>query len=426
MKKLFTLVTLIFFSSLLLGQTPFKDLDIKQFKYADAKNRTLDLALNQAIEHYNAKYYQHTQAANYFYFDVSFNSRQFKNTRKIQHMSALFGDFNFYKAKTKVSSRPWEIEGNFAYNTQSRFYRENKFLEFGPEIGISFEKGKYLKLNVAVSLKKGRGRIEPVSDVYMVRWMLKDMEDSGVNLAVWTQDDVFEVANRLNVINNYRIFDGRRQLKTQVKDISMAIESKGMSSLEPFDLFGIVFDNYTRAFIGNRFEGSRHAFVARPFFDNRDNGNEQIDISNGYGVELFGEYFRSRNTSLNSQHSLEFQSGVGFYSTDANKYKFLYPFLQGKYEYSWYPNSRTTLSWHAKAQFRYEENKLLNPYYITPSKSLIIGNVGLNTNYFVNFKTRVQANFSVSYNDSNSGYITSGSKESFIFVTFIKFLHSIY
>ncbi|HMS69557.1 MAG TPA: hypothetical protein PKD18_15535, partial [Saprospiraceae bacterium] len=216
----------------LFGQTPFKDLDIKQFQYADAQIRTFDLGLNQVSQFSYYDYGQDIQSTNNnFRFNGSFVTRQYKNSRKIQHSRALFGDFSTQKFNSGEESRPWAIRGNVGFNTQSRFYKENKFLEISPDFNLSIVKDDNLEFNGAVALKKGRGRIEPVSDVYMVRWMLKDLEDNGVNLSDWSQDDVFEIANRLNVINNYRKFDGRRQLKTQVKDISMAIESKGKGTL---------------------------------------------------------------------------------------------------------------------------------------------------------------------------------------------------
>ncbi len=253
----------------LFGQTPFKDLDIKQFQYADAKLKTFDIGFNQSGQSSQTNYggdFNNGISSKFFQLNGSFSNYVFKNTRKLQHSSSLNGNVNTSKSSTTQNNRPWFLTSNIGWNAQSRYYKDKSYVELNPEVNIAYHKDENLLLRAGIALKKGVGRIEPVTDVFMTRWMLKELKDNGVNLSDWSQDDVFEIANRLNVINNYRIFDGRRQLKTQVKDISMAIESKGKGTLEPFDLYGIVFDNYTRAFIGSRFEGSRRAFAARPFF----------------------------------------------------------------------------------------------------------------------------------------------------------------
>ena len=95
MKKLFTFVTLMFFSSLLLGQTPFKDLDVRKYKYADAKNRAFDVSFDQTGENRKNSYGGCTNNSEWhkgFQIQVSFSSHFFKNTRKLQHTSSMNGN----------------------------------------------------------------------------------------------------------------------------------------------------------------------------------------------------------------------------------------------------------------------------------------------------------------------------------------------
>ncbi len=83
MKKLFTFVTLMFFSSLLLGQTPFKDLDVRKYKYADAKNRAFDVSFDQTGENRKNSYGGFTNNSEWhkgFQIQVSFSSHFFKTT----------------------------------------------------------------------------------------------------------------------------------------------------------------------------------------------------------------------------------------------------------------------------------------------------------------------------------------------------------
>ncbi|MBK8635296.1 MAG: hypothetical protein IPN72_17715 [Saprospiraceae bacterium] len=114
------------------------------------------------------------------------------------------------------------------------------------------------------------------------------MEENGTEFPDWSQEDVFEIANRLNVINNYRIFDNRRQLKSQIKDITLALNDKVNGITDQLDLYGIVFDNYTRAFVGNRFEGSRRALAVRPFLASNTEfiPNQENFNRSGMGVEF--------------------------------------------------------------------------------------------------------------------------------------------
>ncbi|HOY13640.1 MAG TPA: hypothetical protein PLY70_10890 [Saprospiraceae bacterium] len=416
----------------LSAQIPFKDLDIKQFQYADAKIRTFDVGFFQDGQSLKTNYggdFNNGISSKYFQFNGSFSNYVFKNTRKLQHSSSLSGNVNTSKSTTTQDDRPWLLATNIGWNAQSRHYKDKSYVEINPEVNFQYRKNENLLLNAGIALKKGIGRIEPVTDVFMTRWMLKEIEEGGTDISNLTQEDVFAIANRLNVINNYRIFDNRRQLKSQIKDITLALNDKVNGITDQLDLYGIVFDNYTRAFVGNRFEGSRKALAVRPFVasNTRYIQNQENFTRTGMGVEFYGEYIKSRNTSLNAQQSLEFQLGTGYNSNSFdNGMDIIYPFANGKYQFDYFPSSRTTLSYFVEGSYRYVNYSLSDDIIKRPSLGILNARTGLSTSYFINFRTRIQANFSVSYFNQNIMNTINTDQNQLNFSNNISFLHSIF
>lgn len=429
MKNRITLFLTSFLCFNLFGQTPFKDLDIKQFQYADAKLKTFDIGFNQFGQDNKRKYDDylifHDKSFN---FNGSLTARFFNNSRKFQKTGLFTANLNMGKFNNAGGDLPWSTQANLGWNAQSRFYIGNQFLEISPDLNFNYNKSESLDLKVGVAFKRGSGRIEPVSDVYMVRWMIKDLEENGVDVSGLNQENLFDIANKLNVINNYRIFDNRRQLKRQIKDMTLAMEEHLSVPMDKLDLYGIVFDNYTRAFVGNRFEGSRKAFVARPFGQSLTRYEDILGrfTKSGFGIDLYGEFVKSKNTGLNTQHSVEIHGGAGYSSNSLeSRSENVYPFLDGKYQFDFFPNSRTTLSAFVDASYRFVNYKILSSTYKPDSQSFLNSNFGFSANYFINYKTRIQANLNFSYIDNYQIENYGGDVKLTSFSNNIRFLHSI-
>ncbi|MBK8393040.1 MAG: hypothetical protein IPL23_28865 [Saprospiraceae bacterium] len=134
---------------------------------------------------------------------------------------------------------------------------------------------------------------------------------------------------------------------------------------------------------------------------------------------------RSRNTSLNAQHTIEFQVGTGYIKRRIIG-NVIYPFGFGKYQFDFFPNSRTKLSGFVTGYYSYEDYSLNNDAIVTPALSKLSVHSGLSTSYFINFRTRIQANFSILSFINNIENVNGRNHFSFDFTNNISFLHSIF
>lgn len=79
-------------------------------------------------------------------------------------------------------------------------------------------------------------------------------------------------------------------------------------------------------------------------------------------------------------------------STIQNKYNITT--IGGNYQYCYYPNSRTNMSANLNLNYTVNNNKFSSFSNPTPKSSINLGIV-LNANYFINYNSRVNANFSI-------------------------------
>ena len=423
MKNCSTIVLLLLLVLKLHGQIGIDSFDISQFKYADATFRSLDLSLNQSSFTVSSHGNPSEVTGIRFLFNGNLNGYVFKNTRKLQRVTNYGLYYNTYKSGFPPS---WNNEVNVNWGLESRYYKESNFWEIKPSIETFTNISERAEVDLRIALKRGKGRLEPVDDVYMLRWIVKDLEEEGINKDNWTQEELFELANRINVIRNYRLFDGRRQLKTQLKDASALISEQIGNQDRLLDMYATVFDNYTGAIRGNRMEGKRVAVALQPSvirsFEGKQNDPQQ------YGLELAGELVESKNTSLNFQKLHEVRLGIEYLSSKPNYYhssgEKVSSFADANLRYDYFPNSRTSISGLAGIRLRYEHIIDFDYDLNHVSKFNYEPSLGLYANYFINYRTRLR--FEATLNTQGRGRDHILEPRLLVFNNHISLTHSLF
>ena len=423
MKNFFTLFLLLSSTFTLSSQLSFENIDISKFQYADARFKSLDLSLFQSSNS-NAfeNYLDRRNTSNAFNLNGGLNSYNFRNTRKLQQTSNFGLNFNTQKFN---SNSTFDHDVSLNWSMESRHYTGIKFWELVPSLTSNSDLSDYGTINLSFGLRRGKGRLEPVDDVYLLRWIAKDLEEEGVQIDHWDQETIFDLAKSINLINNYRLFDSRRQIKTQLKDATNLITSRLGDSAQNLDVYATIFDNFTGSIRGQRQEGSRKSIGIKPSF-------YKAFVGNGadpgfYGLELSAEYIRSKNTSLKLQKVKEVQTGISYYSNQnygPSTYNFINPFVSGQLGYDYFPNSRTSISAYAGVRLGVDFAVLNSGSTEGYQRFTYDGFLRLNVNYFINYQTRVRLSLSYKINgwenrELGSNYFTGFNNQ-------ITFSHSFY
>ena len=143
--------------------------------------------------------------------------------------------------------------------------------------------------------------------------------------------------------------------------------------------------------------------------------------------QLLDYYMREKRLEKYLQRAVEYAVVLGTgYIKRRIIGNVIYPFGFGKYPFDFFPNSRTKLSGFVTGYYSYEDYSLNNDAIVTPALSKLSVHSGLSTSYFINFRTRIQANFSILSFINNIENVNGRNHFSFDFTNNISFLHSIF
>src|SRR5688572_23457332 len=87
---------------------------------------------------------------------------------------------------------------------------------------------KYYELLIVLSHFAGFGKVrfEPVGDVTMAMFVLKDAEALGVDMSTLTTEDVYAFARLMADVQYRRILDSRRQRIMELRELYTFMEAK--------------------------------------------------------------------------------------------------------------------------------------------------------------------------------------------------------
>ncbi len=238
MKISFTFLTILLcflVQSSLLAQTD--SILYRTYEYPNVYRKALQLSGGLDGTHINAKGNNNpdTEKISNFNQDLQLSYSTFKNDEKTQGES--YGSFsNSYSNRksdgTKVVNYAfyWNM-----HNLQRKFGTNNKFFEWGYNLNTSYRGSKRtespdqnqqnLYTNLSVPLKIGKGRIQPISDVFLAKFIADELVSSGIISRQMTQSEVFSFANEIAILQNQRIFDSRRYRVYVQENLSKWLEN---------------------------------------------------------------------------------------------------------------------------------------------------------------------------------------------------------
>ena len=248
--------------------------------------------------------------------NLNLSYSRFRNTEKLQALRLFSFGQSFSSGKSKsvfnftTLDRRTLLNVNLGINDLHRhYYKPQRFWAYQLLVATTFQKSTWRRdnpvttdkswefdLNASLPLKIGKGRIEPIDDVFLAKFMVDDLMENGILNTPLSQEQVFSLGQVMAAARNQRIFDSRRQRIYELTQLDNWFKENGLAeSKNDMLYFTTVADNWLFSFRNIRGAGERYALGVAPFalfnhFRVLDPG-----ISKGhFGVSVFGEYDNER------------------------------------------------------------------------------------------------------------------------------------
>ena len=242
----------------------------------------------------------------------------------------------------------------------------------------------------------GWGRIEPIDDVFLAKFMAEDMLENGLLSESLSQEQLFALGQRMAFVRNQRIFDARRLRIYELTEIDRWFKEEGLAGAGDILYFTTLTDNWLYAFRNTRFAGSRFELGVRPglfyrYRINRDfeSDNRELSLNGSARYERhrpLNQYWQAVSTAETGLERI-WQRGdlVG------NGWG---PYLLLSQRYGFYPNSRTRLDASAQLRYSYSPDfpELTRDDYHALDASLFFV-----ADYFVNYQFVIRGSISAGY-----------------------------
>ncbi len=409
MKISFTFLTI--FLCLLVQSSVIAQTDsilYRTYEFPNVYRRALQLepGLSGSYNNFNDHNDSEPEISSSFDQDLRLSFSTFRNDEKTQGES--YGSFSNSYSRRK-SDETKEVNYGFYMNMnnlQRKFNARNHFFEWGYRLNSSYtgfkssqltdENRQNLYTNISVPLKIGKGRIQPITDVFLAKFIADELVSSGIISRHMTQSELFSFANEIAILQNQRIFDSRRYRVYVQENLSKWLENNFQTNKErTIELVNIITDNWLNAFLTNRLSGKSFSFGVTPSLqfdrDLKEGTYESIELATS-GIL---EYKNELPISQFFQRSINISGGLTAIERDynENKGKFLEPFLNASYALGYYPNSRTYLNLRAAASY-----SQFNGVIFGRTRSNFINTViSFQTSYFINNRVRISGNLSAYY-----------------------------
>lgn len=416
------------------------DYDYAAFRFPDIDRKALNAQFGLSGDALQFEQRQRTTPSenrlSAFANNLDLSYSRFRNTEKLQALQLVSFGQSFSSSRSKsvftftTLDRRTQLNVNLGINDLHRhYYKPQRFWAYQLLVATTFQKltrrrdmpvmttdkSSEFNLNASLPLTIGKGRIEPIDDVFIAKFMMDDLMENGIINADLSQEQLFSLGQVMAAARNQRIFDSRRQRVYELTQLDNWFKENGLAESKSDMLyFTTVTDNWLFSFRNVRSAGERYAVGAAPFalfshFRNFDPG-----ISKGhFGISVFGEYDNERPINQFWQVEKRARAGVEYLNSPVNfaddlSNEWLRPFAEASLGYGYFPNSRTIFL--ADASLRYEyyigsDNNVLDFDYhvIQPA-------IRLEATYFINYQFRINGALSGSYfwsSDNADGAVSS-------------------
>lgn len=343
---------------------------------------------------------------------------RFRNLEKIQALETLTFNQSFSRNRSlnnSINNPTNLVSGNFRllpqFQSEYRYYHvPNRFMGYKmnvvTDLGHAFNRNRITQMNsrdsrlaidVAPGFIFGWGRLEPISDVFLAKFMVDDMKDAGILNQDLTQEELFELGSTMAFVRNQRIFDFRRLRMYELTEIDKWFSQSGLVSNQDFRYFTVLNDNWLYAFRNTRFSGRRTTIGLTPLVQWTDQLGDGSSPKATLGLELSADYQIHKPISQYWQSVFEISGGALFACPGCgDNFPFVIsPFASVGQYYGWFPNSRTRVS--ASGSIVYTPSFQVDQEVLYAENN-VMARIGLSADYFVNFQCRINA--TINYNSS--------------------------
>ncbi|MBX2929949.1 MAG: hypothetical protein KF852_19095 [Saprospiraceae bacterium] len=388
------------------------------FRFPDINRRALDFSMDVAGSA-NASETRGTfpisLSSGNFSQNLSASYGQFINNERLQALRSvsLFQGFSDRSQETIIQNTPnnffWQQEARLSVSSsgENRLYRSPlRYLEANWLVSVQYNflqrrqngpnpaiKSEMTRTALKMPLRIGVGRIEPVDDVFLAKFMVDDMQQNGILAAPLSESDLFALGQVMAHARNQRNFDFRRQRIYELTQLNNWFKEKGITDSGDLMFFTTLADNWLYGFSNVRSSGQRFSVGIEPFYQYISQATYRATASVRY------EGRRPINQYWQLGHTLDISTAYGvinspFPQNPATRY--WQPGATALFLAGWFPNSRTRINGSTSLQAN---------YFMPQSSSdfiWIAQRTDLAADYFLNFRTRLRANIGLQYNWSSS------------------------
>lgn len=412
------------------AQTDSSKVDYSLFRFPDINRKALEVT--GGLEGLTANNEQiqgafSTSNAN-FSQTLALRYSRFVNREKLQANERIFLSPLYSSSREKSTSQGFTSEERsyaflptaFAETEKRIYFKPNRYIGLDGSALLSYQEmklqsGTFDDLNqqflyqLSGAVRYGIGRIEPIDDVFLAKFMADDMRANGILNEDLTQDELFELGRIMADARNRRIFDFRRQRIFELTQLSNWFAAKGLDSKDQTLFFTTLADNWLYSFYNTRSSGRRFSIGLAPLYNARHNKENEFLPSQIFDLFFETEYLRTRpvNQFWQWDYRIAFRAGLSYAERPIPIFNSPNTIFSNELSASasmgWYPSSRTFLQARAELRPTYAFSlDALQPATAPTDAFLIQPSLSLNGSYFLDYRTRISFDLFTGYRYSNS------------------------
>jgi hypothetical protein len=429
MKKLQLSITA---SLLLLTSNAQEKKLLQQFKYRIQQYKALSFNSN-ANSSYNQANFNTASAKNNTTSSglntvVTYATIQSTDKILLTTSSSFYGGYGRVKANDSANentSNSFTIQPQV--NILNKWFTNNKFIELGTQLNGNYyylheknnsanyksNQGQY---NITIIVGIGKGRLENITNMQNALWLNKALTKALCLTKQLTEDQLLALGQTITTANNTRVLDNRKRIQFILKTTDNFLQQNTLINKTDINYFSHLNDILFFAINNTRQAGTEKFIRLNPSLSSYDYSYTQNNLinkfsttntvgaaviqagiqkytpvnlqhQNNYGIKALLTYasaktinkqFNNQNLTSNIQNSSTLSKAA----------------IQSFYQHTYYPNSRTDISFTATGEIGYQQ--------AANNKSLFgIATAAFDLNYFISYNTRFTATAGINYQNNN-------------------------
>ncbi len=399
-----------------------QEYEFAEFRFPDIDRRALDVQFNLAgsadkfIDFANNNRGDTTKrSSNFQTLSLDLSRYKISEKKQLQQSLHVYGSNQVIKNDLSSTLKSATHVLSFFSSQQERtYFKPKRFWGYTSGMVGSYFKDvddlanspmsveqKIIDFEANILLQYGEGRIDPIDDVFLAKFMMDDLIEKGVLLNALNEDDLFSLARVMAAARNQRVFDLRRRRIYEITRLDDWFKERGLIGKDEAAYFTTMIDNWLYGFLNARSVGKRITVGIGPVFDYSEFyfSNFNITSIGTYsGATARVEYTRHSPLNELMQEEFNFSCGLEYLSnlrleSAVISTELLRPFINTSIQYGFFPNSRTQAYGNLGLRYEYYEGfKERSPLDF----HVFIPTAGINVNYFINYRMRLNGSLAIS------------------------------